>query len=362
MIIEAGNAARVSAFLSPVKILFGFGATKEVGREASRLGAHSALVVTRAGRARVGWVDDIAALLTLEGIAVDVFDEVEIDSPAWVIDECAARARSVGVDLVVGLGGGSTLDTAKGVAIMTANSGGILDYVGAELVPRKGCRLILLPTTWSGSEVSAGLGVVDEAINEQRVVDSAFALPDVAIVDPTYAMALPPRMAADTGMDALVHAIEPCVSVAATPFSDMLALQAIRLIANSLPAVVSRPDDRVARSDMGLAAVLAALAFNSAGLGPIHDLASEVTMRRGIGHARACAVLAAPVMEHEKTRSASRLGLVASALGEEVAGLTDDAASDLAVSAVSRLVRRLGIPAELGEYGIEWGSLVKRLQ
>ena len=225
----------IASYFSPNKLLFGFDAAARLGVEARELGAGKALIIASSGRVAAGWTDRLADTLAREGVDVTVFGGAETGTPARVVDECAALARARGVDLIVGLGGGSALDTAKGVALMAGSSDGILDHVDGAAVPGRRARSILLPTTWSGSEVSAGFAVLDEATGRKCVVDGTATLPDVAIVDPTYTLSLPPEVAAETGMDALVHAVEPYLSPSATPLSDALALQAVRLVIDSLP-------------------------------------------------------------------------------------------------------------------------------
>ena len=347
-------------FFSPGKIILGFGAARQVGVEARLLGRNRALVVTRPGRAKAGWVAGIEESLIDAKIQVGVFDKVELSTPARVIDECAKFAREGGYDLIVGLGGGSTLDTAKGAAMMAVNKGKVLDYVGVDVVPNKGLPLILLPTTWSGSEVSPGSGITDETDNTIRGVGDTSA--DVVIADPLFTISSPSAVIADTGIDALVQCIEPYVSVRATPFSDILAIEAVRLISENLPLTFAKGDNKEARFNMSLASILAGLAFSSGGLGAVHGLAFVLQTEFHLGHGRACSILLPYVMEYNMMGNFAKYGQIAKAMGEKIEGLSDYTAAEKSVSAVKRLLEMVNISIRLTDYGISRDELPKLIK
>jgi alcohol dehydrogenase class IV len=178
---------RLSNFFSPSKIALGIDAAKTVGMEVKSLGAAKALIVTDPGVVKAGLVEGIRQSLLAEKIEVGVYDKVEFETPARVIDEAAAVARTGGFQLIVGLGGGTTLDTAKGVALLATNKGSVLDYVGMDLAPVKALPKIQIPTTaGSGSEITRVFALTDEGAKSKTIVYSFHNLAEVVILDPTY--------------------------------------------------------------------------------------------------------------------------------------------------------------------------------
>jgi alcohol dehydrogenase class IV len=344
---------RVSNFFSPSKIALGVDAAKTVGTEAKALGARKVLIVTDPGVVKAGLVDGIRQSLLAQSIEVGLYDKVEFETPARVIDEGAALARAGGFQLIVGLGGGTTLDTAKGVALLATNKGSVLDYVGMELAPTKALPKIQIPTTGgSGSEITRVFALTDEGTKTKTIVYSFYNLAEVVILDPALTVSLPPSLTADTGMDALGHAIEAYVSVNGTPFSDLLALEAIRLVSENLLAAYAKGENMAARYTMLLAASLAGLAWASGGLGAAHALSYTLETEHQIGHARAIAVILPYVMEFNKIGNLEKFGRIASVMGESTEDLSAGEASDRAVAAVKKLLHALNISIRLSDYGV----------
>ena len=227
---------KLSTFLASKKTLLAQGAMAQAGPEAAKLGAGKVLMVTDAGVVKAGLAETARESLSRAGLEVGVFDGILPEPPARVIDQCADVFRQGGYDLCLGLGGGSSLDSAKMVAALAANPGPVLDYVGLDMLPKRGAPLILVPTTaGTGSEATRVAVLTDESDNTKKVVYSDYLLPDVSILDPALTLSMPPSVTADTGLDALVHAIETYVSVNTTPYAEILSLQAIAMIARHLP-------------------------------------------------------------------------------------------------------------------------------
>ena len=197
---------KVNTFLSPNKIILGNGAVSHVGNEAKKLGAKKALIVTDEGVLKAGLVENIEKSLTSEKVDIGIFDKVKAEPSAGIVDECVKIIQEEKYDIIIGIGGGSSLDVAKGASLAATNKGKILDYAGIDLVPHDGLPKILLPTTaGTGSEVTRALVLTDERENLKKAVYSDFALADVAVVDPLLTLSMPPAVTADTGTKGLEY-------------------------------------------------------------------------------------------------------------------------------------------------------------
>lgn len=343
---------KLCAFFSPNKIMIGAGAAKKTGIEARGLGGTKALIVTDPGIVKAGLLEGIRDSLLSEKIDVGIFDRVELEPPARVMDECGRYAREGNFDIIIGLGGGSSLDTAKGASIIATNKGKVLDYAGTDLVPVRGLPKIFLPTTASGSEVTRVFAPTDETDGTKKVIYTMFNLADVAIVDPLLTLSLPPDLTADTGIDGLVAAIETYVSVNETPFSDLLALEAIRLVSRSLPVAFAKADHVGAKFDLCLAALFGNLAWQSGGLGAVHGLTYVLETECGLKHARASSIMLPHVMEYNLVGNVRKYGEVALAMGEHIEGLSPFEAAERSVRAVKRLLAAVNISDRLSDYGV----------
>ncbi len=347
------SAGRMNTFFSPNKIILAPGAVKVLGREAKALGAKKALLVTDRGVLQAGAAEGVKESLAGSHVEVILFDGVELETPARVIDEGARFVRDAQCDILIALGGGTTLDTTKGISLMATNEGSILDYVGADRVPARGLAKIMIPTTGgSGSEVSSGFGVTDEATKTKKAVSTPYNLAEAVILDPLLTRSLSAVLTAETGLDALSHAAEAYVSVFATPFSDMLALEGIRLVGKSLLLAYAKGENIEARSDMLLAATLGGLAFSSGGLGAVHAFSFVLETDCGLSHARAVSAILPHIMEYNRIGAPRKYGAMAQTLGEKIEGMSELQAADAAVAAVRRLADTTGISYRLRDYRI----------
>ena len=344
---------KVNLFLSPNKVIYGNGTAELAGKEAAQFGAKKALVVTDKGVMKADLLASVQDSLKAQKINFKIFDQVEAEPPARNVDDGAKMAVAYGADIVIGVGGGSSLDTAKGVAIIAKLGGKILDFAGFDMVPQRGLPKILLPTTaGTGSEVTRVGVFKDEAANVKQAVYSNFALADVAIVDPLLTLSMPPKVTADTGIDALIHAIESCTSVNATPFSEIMGLEAIRLIAENLPAAYAKASNITARANMSLAATLAGLALNSGGAAAIHGLSNILGIKYHMSHGRANAVLMPYVIDYNKIGDLNKYAAIAQAVGIDTEGLTPYEAAEELVDYLFNLLEIVNIPVRLSDYGI----------
>ena len=354
---------KIGNFFSPKKIVLGQNIVKNVGDEIKALGRSKAFIVTDPGIVSAGYATLVEDALHAAQIKAGIFDKVEPEPPARIVDECAKMIRDGRYEVVVGLGGGSSLDVAKGAAIMATNPGVILDYAGIDTVQKPGVPTILIPTTaGTGSEVTRSIVVTDERENTKKSIASSFAIPEVAMLDPLLTLSMPPQVTANTGMDALVHAIESYVSATTTPFAEILALEAVRLIAHNLPLAYSKGSNVTARFNMLLAANIAGLAFASSRLGAVHGLAYILGTEYHLPHGRANAIMLPHVMNFNKTGGLEKFGKIAEAMGENVEGLSAYQAAERSVEAVKNLLNAVQIPFRLSQYGISRDHLPKLVE
>jgi alcohol dehydrogenase len=275
------------------------------------------------------------------------------EPPSRLVGEGAQMVRDGRCDIVVGFGGGSSLDVAKGISLMSTNPGNVLDYAGVDLVPHPGRPMILIPTTaGTGSEVTRVFVVTDERDQSKQAVFSNYVLPNLALVDPALTKSMPLTVTADTGIDALVHAIESYVSLNANPFSDPYALKAIRLVAENLYMAYAKGGNLKARTGMSLAATLAGMSFTSAGVGAIHGLAYPLGTLFHMSHGRSMAVMLPYVVEYNRTGNLDRYKDVAEAMGINTPTLSPYESSQALTAMLRRLLNDLNISAKLTDYGI----------
>ena len=354
---------KTHVFFSPCKVIFGCNTSGSAGEEIRQFGGGKVLIVTDPGLVQARVLVPVEDSLKAIGIPYTIYDGVKPEPPSGVIDRGVDIFRAEECRLVLGVGGGSSLDAAKGISILAGNQGTIMDYTGLDRVPQRGAPLVLMPTTaGTGSEVTRVLVFTDERENVKNVVFSRFAVADTAIVDPLLSVGMPPHVTADTGMDACVHAVETYVSMNATVFSDLYAERAIELIARWLPAACAKGTNLEARYHMSLAATLAGLAFGSGGLGAVHALAYPLGTEYHMTHGRTNAVMLPHVMRFNLAGSPCKYARMAALMGKDVTGLSPMAAAAQAVEAVKELLQAVRVSFQIGDYGVPRGDLPKLVQ
>jgi alcohol dehydrogenase len=340
----------VYKFVTTRVIHHGPGALERLGAEVSRFGARRVGIITDPGVAAAGLVDRVCATFPVDA---GVLAEVEPEPPYPLVERCVAFLKDTGAELVIGVGGGSSMDTAKMAALMAGNTGSVADYFGADRVPRPGLPSIAIPTTaGTGSEVSPAAVFVDPADGAKKGVRSDFMLPEVAILDPTLTVGLPPALTASTGIDALTHSIEAYTSPRATVLSDMVAEQSIRLVGRHLRAAYGDGSDLEARDGMLMGSMLGGMALAIANVGAVHALAHVLGGSYKVRHGVANALLLPHLMAFNRPACVERHARIAALLGEDVEGLSPEEASLRATEAVCRLTRDVNIPQHLGELGV----------
>jgi alcohol dehydrogenase len=340
----------------PNRILFGWGATAEIGTYLDEFDAEHPLIVTDEGVRAAGVLDPVLDTVTASGRDYDVYDGVQPDPTDTVVHEAAAAYDAADADLMLGVGGGSSIDTAKAASILATNDGHILEFEGSGNVPNPTPPTVFVPTTaGTGSEVGHWTIVKDSETSIKEEIGDVKLLADLALIDPELTASAPAPVKAATGMDVLTHAIEAYVSIKAQSGTSALALDAVETVGEHLPrAVEYRGGDREALSKMARASSQAGMAFNGAGLGAVHALSHQIGGAFGVPHGLANAILLPYVMEYNRPQVPEKLVRVASALGEDVdPSKPARTEATKAVRAVRHLAADVRIPETLAETAAE---------
>jgi alcohol dehydrogenase class IV len=351
---------RINEFQNPQKMVFGVGAAGKVGEEAKRLGAGRVFVVSDENIEKVGILSNILKSLREKGLDVKLH---KISAAEPIMDSADAVASTVRLekyDVVVGVGGGSCLDSAKIAATMATNPGDVQEYcarVKGEIkeVKNKTLPKILIPTTaGTGSESSNTLVIIEQEY-KTWITDNKI-LAEVAIVDPTLTLTLPAKITAGTGIDALSHVVEALMSFQANPISDALSFEAVKLIFKSLRKAYHHGEDIEARWNMSLAATLGGWVIGFPWIGgPAtigHCISEAVGSKYKIPHGVACGIALPYAMEYNFPLLVDKLANVATIMGEDTTGLTKRDASFKSIEATLRLMEDIDMPISLKEVGV----------
>lgn len=341
-------------FPVPTDIHFGCGSIRSLPERLRAVGGTKAFLITDPGVRAAGILDEVTRPLDGAGIDFVICDRVKPDSGSVLIDETVAELKRSDCDAVIGIGGGSSLDTAKAVAALATNPGPALSYAGLHKIRNRPLPMIAIPTTaGTGSEVTLWSVFTDDTRSVKVAIGSTLIYPAVALCDPELTLRLPPLLTAATGMDALAHAVECYTNNACQPISGSLALRAIELIGQHLRSAVLNGRNLQSRYAMMLAAGMAGIAMNPTRLGLAHALAMPLgSWDLHIPHGIVLAVTLPAVMEFNHLAEPDRFVDVARAMGEQVDGLSRLEGAARAVSAVRSLARDIDIPVSLGHYGL----------
>src|SRR6478672_10092430 len=354
-------------FRSAGHLVFGRNAVRELGPILDRLGSKRVFVVTDKVLAKVGIVDQVKAAA---GRAVEVFDGGEPEPSLGMVRKCIAAAKEFRPETIIGLGGGSNMDAAKLAAVVLGHGGDVLDYVGENMVPGPVLPLVCVPTTaGTGSEVSAAAVFTNTDIQLKVSVLSYYLRPTAAVVDPLLTVSCPPKVTADSGIDALTHAIEGFTAVdnatyplppgevsvyqGKNPFADMCAEKAITLVGKYLRRAVRDGNDLEARDGMALAATLGGLAFSNAGVALVHAMEYPVGAAVHCSHGCGNGLLVPHVMRYNLPGRERDFGYIAELLGDDTTGEFEAGAAEMAIKAVEDLRRDIGIPTRLRDIGVK---------
>ena len=336
----------------PARLIFGPGCSRQAGEELRKLGGTKALLVTDPGVRGAGILAGLLEGLDSSGVACEIYDGVEPNPSIRCVEEAAALYRRGGCDCLLGVGGGSSMDTAKVVGAVLSNDLDIRAMEGVGKVKNPIPPLVVVPTTCgTGSEATAVGVITDPETHYKMPIISPHLYAKVALIDGTLLTKLPAPVIASTGMDALCHALESYVNLNTNPISDGLDLKAISMISQWLrPAVANA--NLEAMSYMVLASTIAGIGFANTRVTIVHSMSHPVSGFYGVPHGVANAVLLPYVMEFNLIGNAQRFADVARAMGEDTFGLTTMEAARLSVKAVRELSRDVGIPETFKPYGV----------
>jgi alcohol dehydrogenase class IV len=329
----------------PSTLVIGAGASREVPAHLQRLGARHALIVTDPFFAGNGLAEEFASLVKREGMAVTVFSEVQPDPTDANVRAGLAAYHDSGADAVVALGGGSAIDAAKVIAVLTANPEPMRQYMGYHKVPRAGAPLIAIPTTaGTGSEATRAAVITDTQQHEKMMMLSAHLMPTVALVDYELSLSMPRPLTAHVGVDTLTHGIEAYVSKKANGMTDPIALSCIALVAGSLLVAWRAPDNRAAREAMALAACQGGMAFSNASVCLVHGMSRPLGALYHVPHGLSNAVLLPTVTKFSLPGATTRFATLARIMGLAGGGDNDAAAGRKLVDGLELLNEALEIP------------------
>lgn len=342
----------ISKFVTP-EIIFGKNSIKQVGDACLRLGAKKVLIVSDYGVANAGWLDIVISICKESDLPYATFIDVTINpKDTDVVKGCRAYIENE-CDAVIGLGGGSALDSAKAIAILATNGGQISDYEGVDKIEKPLPPMIMIMTTaGSGSEVSQFSVIVDSFRGKKMSIISKTLVPDIAIVDPLTLVTKDSSLTAATGLDVLTHAIEAYVSTAATPLTDVQAKNALFLVSKFLrPSVASKTNEE-AKEAMAMASLQAGLAFSNAILGAAHAISHAIGGKLPISHGEINAVLLPYVMDFNFIAAPGRFSDIANIMGFDIRGMSEREAGNTSIQFVRDLAADIGAPQRLRDVGI----------
>ena len=344
----------VTIFRTTKRIVKGLGALSNVANELYQLNATRVLVITDKGLVASGIVEKLEKILDGMSLSYVLFDGVEADPGYEIIYQTTRIAEENGIDVVIGIGGGSSLDIAKVTAVSVTNEGDVTGFFGIDQVKKPGLKTILIPTTaGTGSEVTPIAILSDHEEKLKKGIVSAHLFPEVAILDANLTVSMPPKVTASTGMDALIHAVEAYTSIHATTVTDTLAVKAITLIYNSLRTAYANGSNLSARADMLLGSMLAGMAFANAGVTAVHAFAYPIGAEFHIPHGVANTIMLVPVMRYNYLGNLPKFAKLAEILGEDTYGLSERNAAELAVETLEVLAEDLDVPRSLKAFGVE---------
>jgi alcohol dehydrogenase class IV len=340
------------------RIISGPGSSKNTGEIILSNRWKRALVVADPGVLSLGIAEPVLQSLKKAEISFEIFSRIKPNPRDLEINEGASLFRGSGAEVVVGIGGGSALDTAKALAMLLTNEGAINDYDGVGKVRHKPLPVIAIPTTaGTGSEVTGNIAFTDTKLKDKLSCRSSLNIPSFAVLDPELLICLPPHVISSSSMDAVVHAIEGYLSRRSNPFTDAMALQAIEWGFKYALLFYANPKNITAGSFMLLASMLAGSVIFHTGTGNAHGIARPLGGLFDVPHGLTCAILLPSVMRFNLPVSETKLARMAERLNLVSVGTNSLAAADAAIKATRRLFKEAGVPKTLTQFKIDEGQI-----
>ena len=335
---------------------FGAGCRSVLADEIKKRGFKKVFVVTDNDLVKFGVAGQVVAVLDKAEIPYEVFSDVKQNPTVKQVKLGGAAFQASGADVIVAIGGGSPIDTAKAIGIIATNPqfADVVSLEGVADTKKKSIPIIALPTTaGTAAEVTINYVITDEENVKKMVCVDPNDIPVLSIVDAELMLSMPKGLTAATGMDALTHAIEGYITKGAWEMSDMFELKAIEMIAKHLPAVVANPKDVEARNGMAVAQYIAGMGFSNVGLGLVHGMAHPLGAYYDIPHGVANALLLPIVMQYNAASALDKYSDIAKAMGVNIDGLSKEEAAQAAVDAVKALAVKVGIPEKLRDLNVK---------
>jgi len=339
-------------FFTPTKLLFGEGCSNDIGKWLKDFGSSKILLVTDGGLKNIGLAGQIENRIRNEDLTVVTYSEVKENPTVTNVHEGRDLIKKGNIDAIVALGGGSSMDAAKAMGILSAHDGSIVEYeLGLKPFIKSGPPLIAIPTTsGTGSEATMGAVITDPTTHRKFDVVDPLMSPRLSLVDPLLTVSLPASLTGATGMDALTHAIEGYTATLASPLTDVLHLKAIELIGKNLVKAYTDGHNKEARRNVMMASLIAGIGFPNSGLGAVHGLSLPLGGHFDIPHGTANAIILPHVMKFNLSSCQNKFSDIAQALDRK------NQTPEEAVEAVFKLRRKLSIPV-LRSYGIQLKDL-----
>jgi len=351
------DSMKTFSFTGAKKIVFGRGSLAGLPEHIAEMKILRPLVVLDRNLAQAGFREKVEEVLAKKGMGYVLYDNTEPEPPLELADEGTKLALKKRCDGVIGIGGGSAMDLAKAIAVLAANKGKPEDYLGLNRVPGPGLPKIMVPTTaGTGSEVTFTAVFIRKKLKKKEGMNSPYLYPELALLDPELTLSLPAHPTAATGIDALCHAIESYTSVNASPMSEMMSIEAIRLISDNLRTAVHDGTNIEAREAMLLGSLYAGLGLANAGVTAVHSLSYPLGGKYGISHGLANTIMLPRVMAFNLPGALEKFVDIAEVMGEKVEDLPHREAAYLAVEAVEALIEDCGVMTTLEELEIPEGD------
>ncbi len=347
-------------FVAP-EFLFGKDAVEMTESYVKNLGAKKVMIVTDPGVIQAGWSPLIEKRLKNSGVAYIVFSDVTPNPRDYEVMAGSEICRKEGCDLIIAVGGGSPMDCAKGIGIVTTNRTGVLEFEGVDEVLLPGLPLICIPTTaGTSADISQFSIILDTERKVKIAIISKTVVPDISLIDPAVTVTMDSCLTAATGIDALVHAFEAYVSNAFSPVTDLNAIEAVKIIRAHLKGAIDNPHDMVSRGNMMLGSMLAGLAFSNASLGLVHAMAHSLGGLLDLPHGECNAILLDRVVDYNFNSAAEKYTKLAGAMGIDTQGCSSEKIKKLLIEEIASFRHEAGITSSLSGFGVT-GEMIANL-